>query len=109
MVLMPDEPTNRMRSTDDVCGCYAGEPKIRLEVRELPPTGEIDCTPVVLIETDATGFEFLGNLFLAFARSSEGCHRQLGPDCAGSAYFRQGCRLGLLLHRLPCEHPETPI
>jgi hypothetical protein len=98
-----------MRSTDEVCGYYAGKPKIRLEVREFPPTDEVTSVPVLLVETDSTGFEFLGNLFLAFARSSEGCHRHLAPDSAGSAYFREGCRLGLLLHRLPCEKAETPI
>jgi hypothetical protein len=63
---------------------------------------------VLLVETDAAGFEFLGNLFLAFARSDEGCNRHLSPDSAGSAYFREGTVLGLLLHRLPCDHPEAP-
>jgi hypothetical protein len=106
---MDEKSMNPMRSTDEVCGFYDGKPKIRLEVRDLPPEDGVHSAPVLLVETDATGFEFLGNLFLAFARSDEGCHRHLSPDSAGSAYFREGSRLGLLLHRLPCEHPETPI
>ncbi len=109
MVLVREMPIHPMRNTDEVCGFYDAKPKIRLEVRELPSEDDVPCAPVLLVETDATGFEFLGNLFLAFARSEEGCQRHLSPDSAGSAYFREGSRLGLLLHRLPCEHPETPI
>jgi hypothetical protein len=54
-----------MRSTDEVCRFYDGEPKIRLELREFPPEDGVQCAPALLVETDATGFEFLGNLCLS--------------------------------------------
>lgn len=109
MDFMPEEPAERTASTDAVCERYAGKATIRLEVRESPPRDDVDAIPAFFVETDATGFEFLGNLLLAFARSREGCQRHVGPNTAGSAYFQHGCRLDVLLHRLPCEHPETPL
>jgi hypothetical protein len=109
MDFMPEEPVERAASTDAVCERYAGKAKIRLEIRESPPTDDGDATPALFVEADATGFEFLGNLLIAFARSKEGCHRHVGPNTAGSAHFQHGCRLDVLLHRLPCEHPETAL
>lgn len=106
---MPEEPVEGTESTDAVCERYAGKAKIRLEIGEGPPTDDGDAAKALLLEADATGFEFLGNLLLAFARSKEGCQRYLGPNTAGSAHFQHGCRLNLLLHRLPCEHAETPL
>jgi hypothetical protein len=102
-------PMHRMQTTDEVCNHYDGKPKIRLEIRPFPPVDGVDNAPAVFVETDPMGFEFLGHLFLAFARSDEGCGRHLGPDVAGCAYFAPECRLGLLLHRLPCEHSKTPL
>jgi len=100
-----------MKSTDEVCAKYDGRPKIRLEVREMTAAAGDPGVPPrsVFIETDSEGFEFLAELFFAFAGSGEGCHRNLGPNGPGSAYFKVGCTLGILLHRLPCEHPETPF
>ena len=98
-----------MDNTDTVCERYAGKANVRLEVREAPPTAEGDVAPALFVETDAMGFEFLGNLLLAFARSDEDCQLYIGPNTAGSMLFQRGCRLDVLLHRLPCKHPETPI
>ena len=104
MVVMAEDGTDREQTTDEVCDRYDGKPKLKLEIRTFPPSDGVEYTPAVFIETDALGFEFLGSLFLAFAQSVEDCQRHLGPDVAGSAYFDRGCRLGLLLHRLPCQH-----
>jgi hypothetical protein len=109
MVTMREDGTDGVQTTDDVCEMYDGRPKLKLEVRTFPALDGVECLPAVFIEADALGFEFLGNLLLAFARSGEDCHRHLGPDVAGSVYFDRNSHLGLLLHRLPCMHPGTPI
>jgi hypothetical protein len=57
----------------------------------------------ILFEGDQVAFEFLGNLFLAQAKVLNGCGFGLGPKYAGSLLFSNKAKLGLYLHRLPCD------
>jgi hypothetical protein len=45
----------------------------RFKIRESPPTDDGDAIPALFVETEATGFEFLGDLLLA-----AGCRSQRG-------------------------------
>jgi hypothetical protein len=59
----------------------------------------------VLIEGDPVGLEFLGNLFLALARSNERSV-QFSPQGAGKNRFTKKSTTGFYLHKAPCEEPK---
>jgi hypothetical protein len=57
----------------------------------------------MLIEGDSTALEFLGQFILARSRAEKGgCHNDLHPKGAGSAWFTKESTLGFYLHKLPC-------
>ena len=61
---------------------------------------------VILVEGNRTAFEFLGELFLAFARSNE--HSvQIWPRGPGNARFTSQSTLGFYLHKLPCTYRKS--
>src|SRR4051794_8916463 len=85
-------------TVDKVCSLYA-QKGIKISVNPLPAHPD-----VVLFEGDKLAFKFLGKLFLAHAKSVNGCGFQIGPKDAGDALFSKKATLGLYLHRLPCDH-----
>lgn len=83
----------RRLCTNDVFELYAKK-GVKITVRKLEGR-------TVLVEGDRTSLEFLGDLILTYAKSSE--HDvQLSPTGAGMARFTKQSTLGLYLHRLPC-------
>lgn len=85
-------------SPDEVSERFASR-KVKLVVQEL------DGDPGrILIETDRAGFEFLGQLFLAHARTRLDCDFSLGPIGPGAAWFSAPSTRGFYLHRLPCTY-----
>lgn len=58
----------------------------------------------VLIEGDTKSLEFLGRILLTQAQEPSDCSFRIHPGNPGSVYFDEGSPLGLLIHRLPCEH-----
>jgi hypothetical protein len=77
-------------SPDDVCVRFSRR-KTGLEIRKLD-------RDTILIEGSQSGLEFLGNLFLAQARFSDGGF-QLGPRESGSEFFKKSSKFGLYIHR----------
>jgi hypothetical protein len=59
----------------------------------------------ILIEGNRTAFEFLGEMFLAHAKSVD-CGFEISPKGAGRYYFSTSAKLGIYLHRLPCTDDE---
>jgi hypothetical protein len=88
---MAKSTVNRM------CAKYA-DIGVTLTVKLLPQDPKL-----VLVEGDELAFEFLGKLFLAHARGV-GCGVQIGPRYAGNKLFSKKAKLGLYLHRLPCDN-----
>lgn len=88
----------RKPTVDNVCGAYADK-GAKITVKALPNDPSL-----ILFEGDELAFEFLGKLFLAQAKAINGCGFFLGPKTAGSALFSKKAKLGLYLHRLPCDH-----
>jgi hypothetical protein len=87
------------RSTvDNVCVSYADK---GAKIAVIPLQGTRD---LILIEGDRLAFEFLGRLFLAHAKGTNGCGLQIGPKYAGSALSSKKAKLGLYLHCLPCDN-----
>jgi hypothetical protein len=91
----------RKPTADSVCAAYADK-SVKITVK--PLTGD---PSLILFEGDEFAFEFLGKLFLAHARAINGCGFFLGPKTAGSAFFSKKAKLGLYLHRLPCDHGDV--
>jgi hypothetical protein len=87
-------------SSDDICATYARK-RVKITVKILD-----DKDDMVLIEGNADALEFLGNLFLAQARSRD-CGFQIAPHSAGQAFFSQHSRLGIYIHRVPCTHIDS--
>ena len=88
----------RKPTVDNVCAKYADK-GVKLVVKPLP-----NHPSVVLFEGDELAFEFLGKLFLAQAKAINGCGFEIGPRHAGNALFSRKAKLGLYLHRLPCDN-----
>ena len=88
----------RKPTVDNVCVVYADK-GAKVTVKPLQGTRDL-----ILIEGDELAFEFLGRLFLAHAKSINGCGLQIGPKYAGSALFSKKAKLGLYLHCLPCDN-----
>jgi predicted RNase H-like HicB family nuclease len=88
----------RRPTADNVCAKYADK-GVKIMVKPLP---NHPC--VVLFEGDELAFEFLGKLFLAQAKAIHGCGFEIGPRYAGNALFSKKAKLGLYLHRLPCDN-----
>lgn len=88
----------RKTTVDNVCEAYA-EKGAKITVKPVPGDPSL-----ILFEGDELAFEFLGKLFLAQAKGTNGCGFFLGPKTAGSALFSKKAKLGLYLHRLPCDH-----
>ena len=88
----------RKPTVDKVCAAYANR-HVKISVKPLPADPN-----VILFEGDELAFEFLGTLFLAHAKAINGCGFQLGPKYAGNALFSKKAKLGLYLHRLPCDN-----
>jgi hypothetical protein len=86
-------------STDAVCVTYAAK-GAKVTVKPVPKAPDL-----ILIEGDSLAFEFLGRLFLAHAKTVNGCGCQIGPKYGGSALFSKKAKLGLYLHCLPCDSP----
>lgn len=57
----------------------------------------------VLIEGDANSLEFLANYILAYINGEEHA-RNIGPNSAGSIFFKPDSTKGLYIHILPCRH-----
>jgi len=88
----------RKPTVDNVCAEYADKgAKIMLKPLPSDPS-------VIFFEGDELAFEFLGKLFLAHAKGIHGCEFQIGPRYAGNAFFAKKAKLGLYLHRLPCNN-----
>src|SRR5437870_1147484 len=87
----------KILTVDNVCVAYADK-GVKIIVKPLPADPEL-----ILFEGDELAFEFLGTLFLAHAKAINGCGFQLGPKYAGNALFSKKAKLGLYLHRLPCD------
>jgi hypothetical protein len=85
-------------TVDNVCAKYADK-GAKIMVKPLP-----NHPSVVLFEGDELAFEFLGKLFLEHAKAINGCGFELGPRYAGNALFSKKAKLGLYLHRLPCDN-----
>jgi hypothetical protein len=85
-------------TVDKVCAAYADK-GVKITVKPLPKHPN-----VVLFEGDELAFEFLGRLFLAQAKAINGCGFEIGPKYAGNALFSKKAKLGLYLHRLPCDN-----
>jgi len=85
-------------TVDDVCAAYADK-GARITVKPLS-----QAPSVILLEGDELAFEFLGKLFLAHAKAVNGCGLQIGPKYAGNVFFSKKAKLGLYLHRLPCDN-----
>ena len=93
-------PVKRKLSTDDVFQTYARK-KAKLTVQKLG-------RDTILIEGDRIGLEFLGELLLVYARSSE--HGvQFSPKGAGMARFTKQSTLGFYLHKLPCTEGDGKL
>jgi hypothetical protein len=88
----------RKPTVDDVCVTYADR-NVKVTVKPLPGAPN-----VILFEGDDLAFEFLGKLFLAQAKGINGCGFEIGPKHAGNALFSKKAKLGLYLHRLPCDN-----
>ncbi len=88
----------RKTAVDNVCEAYADR-GAKITVKPLPEDPSL-----ILFEGDELAFEFLGKLFLAHAKAINGCGFFLGPKTAGSAFFSKKAKLGLYVHRLPCDH-----
>ncbi len=56
-----------------------------------------------LIEGDSEALQFLGELLIAMSKS-EDCDIQIHPSGAGLVHFSEGSNVGLIIHKLPCEH-----
>ena len=88
-------------TVDNVSAAYADKgAKITIRPSRTDPNR-------ILIEGDELAFEFLGKLFLAHAKAINGCGFSINPHGAGSALHSKESRLGLVLHRLPCDDPES--
>src|SRR5438105_1124143 len=87
-------------TVDGICVSFAAK-GAKITVKPLPKN-----PGVVLIEGDRLAFEFLAKLFAAHAEATNGCGFELGPKYAGNALFSRKAKLGLYLHRLPCD-PEA--
>lgn len=91
---------NRKPATDGVFAFYAKR-RANLTVQLLDPE-------TILVEGDRVGFEFLGELLLAYARSNEHAV-QFGPNGAGRARFGKDSTLGFYFHRLPCTEKDGKL
>jgi hypothetical protein len=83
----------KAKSTNTIFEEYAGK-RTKVTVRKLNRN-------LILIEGDRTAFEFLGQLFLAHARSKDR-HLQFWPKGPGKSRFSRQSTLGFYLHVLPC-------
>lgn len=88
----------RKPTVDNVCAQYADK-GVKIMLKPLP-----NDPSVIFFEGDELAFEFLGKLFLAHAKAINGCGFQIGPKYAGNALFAKRAKLGLYLHRLPCDN-----
>jgi hypothetical protein len=88
----------RKPTVDNICASYADK-GARITLKPLPKDPS-----VILFEGDELAFEFLGKLFLAHAKAIKGCGFEIGPKYAGNAFFSKQAKLGLYLHRLPCDN-----
>src|SRR5206468_3146314 len=93
------QDVTRKTTVDDVCVAYAGK-GAKITVKPLR-----EDSSVILFEGDQLAFEFLGNLFMAQAKAVNGCGFEIGLKYAGHALFSTKAKLGLYLHRLPCDSP----
>lgn len=87
-------------SVDAVFESYARK-KTKLAVQKLDQD-------TILIEGDRTALEFLGELLITYARSSEHAV-QFSPKGAGLARFTKESTLGFYLHRLPCTEGDGKL
>jgi hypothetical protein len=87
-------------TVDKVCGKYAGM-GAKITMKPLPENPDL-----LLIEGDELAFEFLGKLFLALAKTINGCGFSIEPGGPGAALFAKASTVGLYLHRLPCDDGE---
>ncbi len=86
-------PSKKKPTTNDVFDKYARK-RAKVTVQKLNKE-------LILIEGDRTAFEFLGELFFAYARSRE--HMvQFWPKGPGNARFTSQSTVGFYLHMLPC-------
>jgi len=85
---------SRTRSTNGVFEKYARK-RTKVTVKKLDKN-------LVLVEGNRTAFEFLGELFLAFARSKNEHMVQIWPKGPGNARFTSQSKLGFYLPMLPC-------
>jgi hypothetical protein len=93
----------RKSTVDNVCAKYADK-GVKIMVKPLP-----NHPSVVLLEGDELAFEFLGRLFLAQAKAINGCRFEIGPRSAGNKLFSKKAKLGLYLHRLPCDNDALKV
>jgi|HubBroStandDraft_6_1064221.scaffolds.fasta_scaffold21010_5 hypothetical protein len=81
--------------------CAAAPDTIKFTIKSLQ-----EDRSYILIEGDKAAFVFLSRLFAAHAQA-EDCGFDIGPKCAGNAFFNRGSKLGLYLHRLPCVEKKS--
>jgi hypothetical protein len=81
--------------------CAAASDTIKFTIKPLQ-----EDRSYILIEGDKAAFVFLSRLFAAHAQA-EDCGFDIGPKCAGNAFFNRGSKLGLYLHRLPCVEKKS--
>ncbi|MCK5311621.1 MAG: hypothetical protein KAJ62_05900 [Desulfobacteraceae bacterium] len=85
-----------MKSPDEICEEYY-EMKVNLTIK--PKEDDY-----IFIEGDTDSLEFLGKLIIAQANFQKDCGFQIAPGGAGDAHFSNDSKLGIYIHRLPCEH-----
>ena len=91
----------KYKTTDEVCEDFANK-NAQIKIKQFD-------NYTILIEGDSEGLEFLGNLILTQAKCKNDCKKSLAPKGAGSKLFSRGSDLGIVLHRIPCEHGKIKV
>jgi hypothetical protein len=78
---------------------------IKLFTKLLRPTVDGE-TARIWIEGHRLSLEYLGKLILAQAVFPLDCKFGISPRSGGSAFFKKGAKVGIVIHRLPCMSPK---
>ncbi len=63
--------------------------------------------PYVRLEGDVNSLRYLADLLLAVVNGPT-CHTHISPGGIGSIFFAEDCKVGIYVHRLPCDNDLFP-
>lgn len=87
------------KTPDDLFNFYSHNKKLKLTVKLMKEDKKY-----VFIEGNRESLKFLGELLISQAEFKKDCSVFFSPSGPGFKYFSKQSKLGIYIHRFPCEH-----